>query len=142
MIASRAGWLLETDAPAEVGFPVVADLVGAGGARDLAVEVLVLADALVEADAVFEPGIAAGGGAVDRGAVVGGGHAGVAVELVEAGELEIDIAVFGAASGIDADAGDERVYAVVPDKGAAGAAGVHGIGAAVEMAVVQLDLRL
>ena len=97
---------------------------------------------MIEANTVLNPGIAAGGITADGCTIIVGRHAGVAVELVEAGELEVDIAVFGIASGIDADAGDERVYATISDKGAAGAAGVHGIGAAVEMAVVHLGLWL
>ena len=131
MIASRAGWLLETDAPAEVGFPAVADFVGTSGASDFTVEILVFTNALVKADAVFQPGVAAGGGAADGGAVVAGGHTRIAVEFMQAGELEIDIAILGLASGINADAADEGVHAVVSDKSAAGATRAHSVGAAV-----------
>ena len=49
--------LLKADTPAEVGFPFFADFVGAGGAGYFTVEVLFFADALIEADTVFEPGV-------------------------------------------------------------------------------------
>ena len=83
--ASLTGCFLETHAPAEVSFPVVADFVGPSGAGNFAVEVLVTGDALIEADAVFQPGIATGGGTADGSAAIGCGHAGIAAKLMEAG---------------------------------------------------------